>query len=169
MAALKLKGDRAEIEVARDLIRRGYRIAIPYGEDWDFDLIFSRPGNERLECVQVKYCTSDGRVVELRARSQSLTNGKVQRVKRYTAAMIDWLAAYDRTTDRCYYLPAAELGRGMSVVALRLVPARNSQRLRIRLAEDYLDPEPPAQLALGMEPAGLEPATFRMQTERSSN
>ena len=160
MAALKLKGDRAEIEVARDLIRRGYRIAIPYGEDWDFDLIFSRPGNERLERVQVKYCTSDGRVIELRARSYSLTNGKVRRVKRYTAATIDWLAAYDRTTDRCYYLPAAELGRGMDIVALRLVPPRNSQKRRIRLARDYLDPRPPAQLALGgVEPAGFEPAT----------
>lgn len=35
MAPLKLKEDHAEIEVARDLIRRGFRIAIPYGEDWD--------------------------------------------------------------------------------------------------------------------------------------
>jgi PD-(D/E)XK endonuclease len=43
MAPLKLKGDRAEIEVARDLITRGFRVAIPYGEDWDFDLIFSDP------------------------------------------------------------------------------------------------------------------------------
>jgi hypothetical protein len=40
MAPLKLKGDRAEIEFARDLIRRGFSIAIPYGENWDFDLIF---------------------------------------------------------------------------------------------------------------------------------
>ena len=55
MAPLKLKGDRAEIEVARDLIRRGFRIAIPYGEDWNFDLIFARPGSERLERVQVKH------------------------------------------------------------------------------------------------------------------
>jgi PD-(D/E)XK endonuclease len=47
MAPLKLKGDRAEIEVARDLIKRGFRIAIPYGEDWDFDLIFARPDSER--------------------------------------------------------------------------------------------------------------------------
>jgi hypothetical protein len=74
MAALKLKGDQAEIEVARDLIRRGFRIAIPYGEDWNFDY-----------------------------------------------------------------------------------------------AEDYLHPEPRPQLSVEVEPAGLEPAPFRMQTERSSN
>ena len=53
MAPLKQKGDRAELEVARDLIRRGYRIAFPYGEDWDFDLIFQRPNSSRLERVQV--------------------------------------------------------------------------------------------------------------------
>ena len=38
---------------AADLIRRGYRIAIPYGEDWDLDLIFCR--DQRLERA-----TSDG-------------------------------------------------------------------------------------------------------------
>ena len=169
MPNLKQKGDQAEIEVARDLIRRGFRIAIPYGENWDFDLIFSRPPSDVLERVQVKYCTSDGQVIQLRARSHSLTNGKVRRTKRYTAATIDWLAAYDPTTDRCYYLPARELGTGMNVVALRLVPARNAQEIGARYAHDYVDPEPAPQLSLEVEPAGLEPAPFRMQTERSSN
>ena len=102
MAPLKLKGDRAEIEVARDLVRRGFRIAIPYGEDWDFDLIFARPGSERRERVQVKHVTARNGVIEVRARSFSLTNGKVKRVKRYTARTIDWLAAFDPISDRCY-------------------------------------------------------------------
>ena len=60
MAPLKQKGDHAELEVARDLVRRGYRIAIPYGEDWDFDLIFQRPASDALERVQVKYATRTG-------------------------------------------------------------------------------------------------------------
>ena len=167
MAPLKRKGDHAELEVARDLIRRGYRIAFPYGEDWDFDLIFSRDGVS-LERVQVKHATSNGEIVCVRARSMSLTNGKVRRTKHYTAATIDWLAAYDRTTDRCYYIPATELGSGMSYVSLRLTPTRNNQRERIRYARDYLDPEPPRRMEL-MEPAGLEPAPFRMQTGRSPN
>ena len=63
MAPLKLKGDRAEIEVARDLVRRGFRIAIPYGEDWDFDLIFARPGHDELERVQVKHVTAKNGVI----------------------------------------------------------------------------------------------------------
>jgi PD-(D/E)XK endonuclease len=123
--------------IAADLIRRGYKIAIPYGEDWDFDMIVCR--DERLERVQCKYSRSDGTVITARPRSSSLTNGKVKAVKRYTAAMIDWLAVYDATSGRCYYVPAAELGDGMSTMHLRLTPARNNQRRRIRPAGMYLE------------------------------
>ena len=137
MAPLKAKGDLAEVMIAADLIRRGYKIAIPYGEDWDFDLILCR--NERLERVQCKYTCSDGAVITVRTRSHSLTNGKVRSVKRYTAAMIEWLAVYDATTERCYYVPAVELGEGMNMMTLRLTPARNNQRRRVHSAAAYLE------------------------------
>ena len=136
MAPLKAKGDLAEVMIAGDLIRRGYKIAIPYGEDWDFDLIVCR--QERLERVQCKYTCSNGVVIMVRARSYSLTSGKIKSIKRYTAAMIDWLAVYDATTERCYYVPAAELGDGMNTLHLRLAAARNNQHRRIRFASSYL-------------------------------
>jgi hypothetical protein len=50
MASLKTKGDLAELKVAADLVERGYRIAIPFGEDSDFDLIICR--DDGLERVQ---------------------------------------------------------------------------------------------------------------------
>ncbi|HEX6015484.1 MAG TPA: group I intron-associated PD-(D/E)XK endonuclease [Geminicoccaceae bacterium] len=137
MAPLKAKGDLAEVMIAADLIRRGYKVAIPYGEDWDYDLIVCR--EERLERVQCKYTRSDGCVMTIRPRSHSLTNGRVRATKRYTASMIEWLAVYDATTERCYYVPAAELGDGMNMMHIRLTPARNNQRQGIRLAEDYLE------------------------------
>jgi PD-(D/E)XK endonuclease len=83
MASLKMKGDLAELKVATDLLERGYKIAIPYGEDWDFDLIIERHG--ALERVQVKHAKSNGEFIPVRCRSQSLTNGKVRKTKRYTA------------------------------------------------------------------------------------
>ena len=138
MAPLKAKGDLAEVMIAADLIRRGYRIAISYGEDWNFDLILCRD-EQRLERVQCKYTCSDGLVMAVQTCSHSLTNGRVRATKRYTAAMIDWLAVYDVTTDRCYYVPAAELGTGMNRIHLRLVAARNHQRRRIRFASSYLE------------------------------
>jgi hypothetical protein len=138
MASLKMKGDLAELKVATDLLERGYKLAIPYGEDCDFDLIFER--NAQLERVQVKYTQSNGDFIIVRCRSHSLTKGKVRKTKRYTAATIDWLAVYDRTTDRCYYVPAAELADGRSELVLRLSPPRNNQRAGIRVAADYTDP-----------------------------
>ncbi|MDQ3933794.1 MAG: group I intron-associated PD-(D/E)XK endonuclease [Actinomycetota bacterium] len=137
MAPLKTKGDTAEMMVAADLLKRGYKIAFPYGEDWDYDLIVDRQG--ALERVQVKYTESRDGVILVRCRSHSLTNGKVRRVKHYTERMIDWLAVYDRITERCYYVPAAMLGNGRSIMHLRLRPALSGRKRGINWASDYLE------------------------------
>ena len=170
MARVKAKGDLAELKVAADLVERGHRIAIPYGEDCDFDLILVRD-NGRLERVQVKYTESDGKVVIVRCSSVSLTKGRVKARKRYTAATIDWIAVYDRTTDRCYYVPAGELGTGRRELSLRVAPTRNNQRARIRLADAYVDPGEAIirPVAVVVEPAGLEPAPSCLQSTRSPN
>jgi PD-(D/E)XK nuclease superfamily protein len=97
-------------------------------------------------------------VVCVKCYSHSLTGGKVRSTKHYTAAMVDWVATYDLTTDRCYYVPSRILGaEGRSQLMLRLVPTLNGQSLRIRPAEDYLDPD--LSVDPSMEPAGIEPAT----------
>jgi PD-(D/E)XK nuclease superfamily protein len=138
IAPLKAKGDLAEVMIAADLVRRGYKIAIPYGEDWDFDLIVCR--HEKLERVQCKYTTSNGVFFNVQCRSHSLTRGKIKATKHYTAATIDWLAVYDATTERCYYIPAAELGAtGKWDLRLRLAPTLNNQRQGVRLAQSYLE------------------------------
>ena len=135
---LKARGDLAELKVAVDLLQRGHKIAIPYGENCDFDLVLIR--GEQLERVQVKHTRSDGLVINVRCRSHSLTNGKIRRTKHYTAKTIDLLAVYDATSDRCYYVPAVELGGGRSTLHLRLTPARSGQRIGTRPAGRYLDP-----------------------------
>lgn len=166
MAPLKKKGDLAELKVAADLIDRGCRISIPFGEDCDYDLIADYEG--RLHRVQVKYTQSDGQIVVIRCRSHSLTKGKVRATKHYTSAMIDWIAAYDSTTERCYYCPSWELGvAGRSILHLRLQPARNGQRLGIREADAYMEPD--FSRDPGVEPAGIEPATSSVQEKRSAN
>jgi hypothetical protein len=102
VAELKRKGDLAELMVATDLARRGYKVAFPFGEDWDYDLIVDRDG--RLERIQVKHANGNGEIVPVKCFSHSLTNGKIRATKRYTARTIDWLAVYDRGTEHCYRL-----------------------------------------------------------------
>jgi hypothetical protein len=63
----------------------------------------------------------------------------VTQTKLYTAAMIEWLAAYDAASGRCYYIPAELLGSGRTLISLRLTPARNNQRLGTRDAADFLE------------------------------
>jgi hypothetical protein len=133
----KGKGDLAELKVACDLVSRGYKVAFPYGEDWDYDLIVGR--GDALERVQVKHARSDGAVVPVRCGSHSLTNGKVRATKRYTAEMIDWLAVYDATTQRCFYIPATALGSGRSSLYLRLCPTRNGQVSGTHPASRYVE------------------------------
>jgi hypothetical protein len=140
VATRKQKGDLAELKIACDLVERGHKVAVPYGEDWDFDLIVCRDG--RLERVQVKHATSVDGVIPVKCRSHSLTNGKVRQTKHYTADTIDWLAIYDATTDGCFYVPASELGEGRSILHLRLTPARNGQTARVRPADDYRELAP---------------------------
>ena len=134
MATTKDKGDLAELRIASDLMRQGYKVAIPFGDNWDFDLILYRDGFER---VQVKYAQSDGEKVEVKAVSYSTNKGLTISAKQYTAAEIDWLAVYDVTTDECFYVPASELGDGMRMVTLRYKPARNNQTKGIRWTKDY--------------------------------
>jgi hypothetical protein len=69
----------------------------------------------------------------------------------------DLLAVYDRTSDRCYYIHAAELGSGRAMIHLRLSETRNGQRAGIRFAKDFEDFPYPRWLSRlqGMELAGL--------------
>ncbi len=134
---MKQKGDVAELKVAADIRRRGHLIAVPWGEDWLADLIVCRGGE--LERVQVKHGRSDGQTLVVRARTLTVTAGRVRRVRKYTAADIDWLAVWDSTTDTCAYIPAAELGDGRSELTLRIAPTRNGQVMGIRVFADYLE------------------------------
>jgi hypothetical protein len=135
MAPLKRKGDLAELAVAADLVRQGYRVLLPFGEECDFDVAIIR--GDRIERVQVKYVTPVDGVLPVRCRSHSLTNGKVRAVKKYTCRSVDWLAAYNAADGRCFYIPASELGAGRAQLQLRLTPARNGQQKGIRRAADY--------------------------------
>lgn len=131
MGVSKLKGDLAEIEVMRISRERGYCVSMPFGEDAAYDLVVDRNG--RLDRVQCKFAASDGERVVVRCRS---TNGWGTR--KYRPEDVDWIATYDVTSGRCYFVPSSLLGGGRATLTLRLTPARNGQSRNIRLATDFL-------------------------------
>lgn len=109
----------------------GYKVAIPVGEDWRFDLIVLK--DEKLVRVQCKYVTSNGESINVPCRSSNNWS-----VKRYTPDEIDWIVVYDVTTDKCYYVPSSLLGTGRDCVSLRIKPPKNQQIKGIRWAKDFL-------------------------------
>jgi len=136
MAQTKQKGTLAELAVMTDAIQRGYRISLPLSEDTPYDLVVERVGrNEGLQRVQCKFTRSDGRVVQVRCRA---TNNWSE--IRYTPQLIDWIATYDATTQRCYFVPSVLLGPdGRTMIHLRLAAPANAQANGIRWARDYLE------------------------------
>ncbi|GAG95091.1 unnamed protein product, partial [marine sediment metagenome] len=81
---------------------------------------------------QCKYVESDGIALRIPSRS---ANNRIS--KKYTKDDIDWLAAYDKTTDCCYYVPSALLGDGMALISLRFEKSTNNQYKNIRWAKDF--------------------------------
>jgi hypothetical protein len=152
------KGEVGEAMVIADLIRQGHDIAIPFGHNQPFDLIVVRKEDGRLEKVQVKYTTSDGKTFRAVIRSSSAWVAH-----RYTADEVDWVVIYEATTNRCFYLPSS-LWDGHIQLTLRIAPTANAQVKGIRWAEQFTrligdprrppPPGPPHKQAL---PFGSQP------------
>lgn len=117
--------------IIAEATKRGYKVAVPLGEDWRYDLIVLRKG--KLERVQCKYTKSDGKIVIVRCRNLNNWNEI-----RYTSKDIDWMAVYDETTNKCYFVPASMLGQGRTTFNLRLTPAKNNQKKLTWLAKDFI-------------------------------
>ena len=130
MAETKRKGDLGEAMIMAEVLRRGYKVAIPIGEDWRYDLVVLR--NEHLERVQCKYVESDGNIIEIKC----LSSNNWSKI-RYTSSTIDWLAAYDKTTEKCYFVPAKLLGDGRSLISLRVQPPKNGQVKGVLWAKNF--------------------------------
>lgn len=123
------KGRKAELIVMAEAAKRGYMVAVPMGHDSKYDLIVERNG--KLERVQCKYTQSNADTMRVACRSASeWVNYK------YTAEDIDWIAVYDETTDKCYYLPSSFLGQ--HEIHLRFSPTKNNQAKGILWAKDFL-------------------------------
>jgi hypothetical protein len=74
-------------------------------------------------------------VVIVRTRTSRLTPDGYVRTT-YSANEVDAIAAYCQALEQCVFLPIEEVA-GLSVVHLRLRPAKNNQKAMIKMADDY--------------------------------
>jgi hypothetical protein len=121
------RGAEAEAEVLRAFVRLGVPVLTPFGEGHAYDLVVDLAG--RLLRVQVKAGWVRGAVVDFNAHSTDHGFGQ-----RGYHGRADAVAVFCAELERVFVVDVAELGACRS--SLRLSPARNNQRRRVRLAEE---------------------------------
>lgn len=133
----KATGTVAELLVITDLLKRGYSVSVPVGDNARYDLIVDA---DILLRVQVKGVTPrKGKLeVPLFTMQYDTTKGRNNRAgsKLYGSSEIDLVAAVDLKSEKIYYIIMSEFD-GATVVTLRLEATKNNQSAGVRLASDY--------------------------------
>ncbi len=133
----KDKGDVGVACVIADLMKQGIEVALPISEHLPFDLLVISPDGEMAR-ISVKFRTMTAvGTVSIRARS-CWADRHGTHVRRHTTGEYDALAVYCPDTDRCYYVPAADLL--IRQTTLRILETRNGQKLGVRMADHVTDP-----------------------------
>ncbi|HEY6551161.1 MAG TPA: group I intron-associated PD-(D/E)XK endonuclease [Solirubrobacterales bacterium] len=124
-------GHRAEAAILSELVRRGYRILLPFGVNQRYDLVLDCDG--RFLRAQCKSGRLRAGVIQFSPMSiQSNTKGT--RVRGYTGE-VDLFIVYCAENHCVYVIPADEVPN--SQMHLRIDPPRNRQSKRVRWAKDY--------------------------------
>jgi hypothetical protein len=127
-------GDRSELEVMGALIRNGYRLALPFGENHRYDIIAD--DGERLYRIQVKTGRLRKGAIRMACSSSHAHRRKPgEPTARSYRGQVDFLGVYCPETKKVYLLPESELVE--SFAHLRVDPTRNRQARKIRWARQF--------------------------------
>ena len=125
----KAKGEVSEGHVVAHLLKLGYSVSIPFGDNQRYDLIYD--DGSRLWRVQVKTARLHRGCLVFSTASVNGFTGK----KTSYRGQIDLFMAYSPHTERVYRVPVDEAG--LTEVSLRVEPARGGPLTTIRWASNY--------------------------------
>ena len=123
--------DLSEVAALHALALAGYHVAIPLGENNRYDLIIEKEGI--LARVQVKTGRLRSGSVVFNCYSSHLRRSGVE-CRRYVGE-VEYFAVFCPEVSEVYLIPAEDLD--VLQGSLRMTPAKNGQRKRIRLASSY--------------------------------
>jgi hypothetical protein len=124
----KAIGELSEACITAALLRRGFAVLHPFGNNQRYDLVVDDGGRFlRIQCKTGRL--RDGVIV---FPTTSRSGGTRRRTYHGEA---DMFAVYCPDTDKSYLVPVAAVGRSMA--HLRVAPARNKQRCEIRYAREF--------------------------------
>ena len=126
----KAVGELSEAAVVHHLIRAGYDLAKPLGDNARYDLIIDDGG--RFFRVQVKTGRLVDGAIRFEAASSQAHRGRGRQSYR---GQVEFFAVYCPDLDRTYLVPVEECGAIGGT--LRVDPPRNGQRARVWWAAQY--------------------------------
>lgn len=127
-------GDKSEIIIFCELIKRGYQVLKPWGDRNRYDFVIDR-GNGNFSRVQSKTGYIENSVVRFAPVSHTTKNGKNVKTT-YSKDEIDYFIVYCRTNEQIYCIKIEDCP--IDVCFLRLEPPQNGQKKKIRMAKDFL-------------------------------
>jgi Holliday junction resolvase-like predicted endonuclease len=138
MAKTHDSGDRAEFAVINDLVRRGYKILIPYGHNWRFDVVAYKDGT--FFRIQIKMGIVDKHRKNSRFVVRAHT-GDGRYKHRYTNDEIDIVASFLEEADTVVYIPLKEFGNHADMSLRREGIGLNygSGRYPAHYVKDYME------------------------------
>lgn len=123
------RGNTAEAAVLSALVWRRFHVLVPFGGGHPYDLVVDIPNGWFLR-VQCKTAWPSRGCLIFNSRSTDHGRGPLSYV-----GLADLFGVYFPPSESVYLLPIDAVAD--SEGRLRLEPARNNQRRRIRLAADY--------------------------------
>jgi PD-(D/E)XK endonuclease len=126
----KATGEITEAVVLAEFLKAGFPVLLPFGENQRYDMVVEVGG--RFLRVQVKTaspCGDKGACLRFHATSHD-----GHRARQGYRGQADVFAAFAPSTGQVYVLPVDDVPE--TDVWLRLTPARNGQRNRVRMAQD---------------------------------
>lgn len=128
----KKNGDTSAVIILAKLIRDGYSVSLPWGDNQRYDMIVDT--GWRLLRIQCKTAWTDGGKIRACTSNTSTLNGKLVRYD--YSGQVEFFFFYWPDEDKILCLPIEEATA--SEVSFRIVPPKNGQKTKVRMIDDYL-------------------------------
>lgn len=146
----KRKGNIGQFAVATKLAEYGFSVFTEEGDISKVDLIAEKGG--KLLRIQVKAVTPKNNVVICK-----FTKSGPNYSFTYTPDMFDYFAVYDLINKGIYFVSNKFLTVNIETIAMRLVPAKNNQWKKIRMASEFAADKILSEITMDL--SGVEPAS----------
>ena len=126
----KAIGEISQAYIVATLLKAGYAVLTPYGDNLRYDLVIEKDG--KFSRVQCKTGRLRNGAINFNTAS---CYGHRDRPRQHYRNQIEYFAVYYPNDDTTYLVPVDEVG--VSTAALRLEAPKNNQVKNVRFAETF--------------------------------